>query len=419
MTSVCVYFQVHQPYRLRWFWPNGDHKNGLENYYFDNGLNEWTLHKVAKKCYWPATKNILANIDRLKGERRKFKVSYSLSGIIIEQMERWEPDLLDLFKQMGKTGCCEFLCETRYHSLSSLFEHREEFIEQVKDHRQMIKDYFGQKAAIFRNTELLYHDTIAKEIEELGFKAIMTEGIEKILEGWKSPNYIYTRKDGKLKVLLRNYKLSDDIGYRFSARWWDGWPLTAEKYADWLSWSREDTINVFMDYETFGEHQWEDTGIFHFLDAMPGKILEKANLEFNTPSEVVDRYYPRGEISVPWYETVSWADMERDASAWLGNHMQHLNFARLKEMEYDVRVSGNEEFKRVWKMFQISDHYYYMCTKGMGDGSVHEYFSHHGNPFDAAINYHAAIMDFKEKVVRYNMEHGRYARNPEKTAKKH
>ena len=175
--------------------------------------------------------------------------------------------------------------------------------------------------------------------------------------------------------------------------------MSAEKYADWLSSTWGDTINIFMDYETFGEHQWDDTGIFHFLDALPWKVLEKENLEFNTPSEIADRYHPRGELNVPWYETVSWADMERDASAWLGNHMQHLNFARLKEMEHDIRLSGNDEFKRIWKLFQTSDHYHYMCTKGMGDGSVHEYFSHHGNPFDAGLNYHAALMDFKEKVT--------------------
>ena len=414
MTSVCVYFQIHQPFRLRWFWPNGAPQKGLEDYYFDNGLNEWTFHKVAGKCYWPATQNIMANIDRLKGQNRKFKVSYSLSGSILEQMERWDRDLLDLFRQMGESGCCEFICETRYHTLSSLFEYRDEFHDQVMEHKQMVKDLLGQSPKLFRNTELLYHDTIAKEVEEMGFKAILAEGIERILEGWRSPNFVYTRRDGNLKVLLRNYKLSDDVGYRFSAKWWAGWPLSAEKYADWLSWSCDDTINIFMDYETFGEHQWEDTGIFHFLDALPHKVLEKQNLEFNTPTEVVERYYPRGEIKVPWYETVSWADMERDASAWLGNHMQQLNFTRLKQMENDIKISGNPEFKKVYQMFQISDHYYYMCTKGMGDGSVHEYFSHHGNPFDAGLNYHAAIMDFREKVIRYNLENGKYGTNAAK-----
>lgn len=392
---------------MKWFWPNSGRREKLEDAYFDTPLNEWTFRKVAGKCYWPATQSILHNIDALKGGKRKFKVTYSLSGVILEQMERWDPDLLELFKQLGETGCCEFLCETQYHTLSSLFEYRDEFVEQVEMHRQTIKDLFGKEPTVFRNTELLYHDGIAKEIEGLGFEAIMTEGIERILEGWKSPNYVYTPKNTrKIKLLLRNYKLSDDIGYRFSAKWWGEWPLNAEKYGAWLSATPGDTINVFMDYETFGEHHWDDTGIFWFLDALPHQILRWENLEFNTPSEVVGRYHPRGEVSVPWYETVSWADIERDASAWLGNHMQQLNFNELKRMEDPVKKSGRSDFLRVWRMLQISDHYYYMCTKGMGDGSVHEYFSHHGNPFDAAINYHAVLSDFKEKVLTYDLENG-------------
>ena len=417
MTSVCFYFQMHQPHRLKWFWPQDGNKQRLEPYYFDEGLNEWILHKVAKKCYWPAGKNILANIDRMKGERKQFKVSYSITGTLLEQMERWDPDLLDLYKQMGDTGCCEFICETRYHSLASLFENRGEFIEQVKEQKQLVKDLLGQSPKIFRNTELLYHNTIAEEIEKLGFKSIITEGIERILEGWKSPNYVYTAKDTKLKVLLRNYKLSDDVGYRFSAKWWQGWPLDAGKYADWLSQTPADTINLFMDYETFGEHQWDDTGIFYFLDALPWRVTDKENLEFNTPSEVIEKYHPRGEINVPWYETISWADMERDPSAWLGNHMQHMNFTRLKQLENDIKISNNEEFKRVYRLFQTSDHFYYQCTKGMGDGSVHEYFSHHGNPYDAGLNYHAALMDFREKVVRHNSEKGLYQKKTTKTNK--
>lgn len=418
MTSVCLYFQVHQPYRLKWYWPGEGETASLEDRYFDTGLNEWTLKKVASKCYWPATENILANIDKLRAEKRSFKVSYSLSGCVLEQMERWDPDLLELFKQVGETGCCEFLAETRYHSLASLFEYRQEFQEQVREHRQTVKDLLGQKPKVFRNTELLYHDTIAEEAEELGFKAILTEGTTRLLEGWRSPNYLYTRKGGDIRVLLRNFGLSDDIGYRFSAKWWDGWPLSAEKYADWLSWTSGDTINVFIDYETFGEHQWEDTGIFHFLDALPWKVLEKEHLEFSTPTEVAGRYHPRGEIKVPWYETVSWADMERDPSAWLGNHSQHLNFTELKRLEHPVKESGDKELLRIWRMLTTSDHYYYMCTKGMGDGSVHEYFSHHGNPYDAAINYHAVLSDFKERLLRHNLQKGKGFLEAERKKKK-
>ena len=401
MTSICLYFQVHQPMRLRWFWPgdNSPHKGKLEDRYFDHQLNEWTLGKVAGKCYHRANEIILNSIDHFKGERKKFKVSYSLSGVFLDQAERWDPDLLEEFKQMAESGCVEFLCETYYHSLTSLFEDRTEFIEQVRLHEQAIKDLLGVKANVFRNTELLYHDGIAAEIEEMGFSAIMTEGIERILEGWKSPNYIYRRQGGRLPILLRNYKLSDDIGYRFGAKWWSEHPLTADKYSAWLAGTPGETVNVFMDYETFGEHQWEDTGIFWFLGSLPGEVLKWDHLEFATPSEVIEKYHPKGEISVPWYETVSWADMERDASAWLGNHTQRLNFENIKNMEKIVKASGNPEFLRIWRYLLTSDHFYYMCTKSLSDGDVHNYFSHHGNPFDAGLNYLAIASDFKEKIL--------------------
>lgn len=404
MTSICVYFQVHQPYRLRWFWPDETRYKSLEEKYFDNQLNEWTLNKVAKKCYWPANKNILNNLDRFKGERRKFKLSYSISGVFLEQCERWDPDLLETWRQMADTGCVEFIAETFYHSLSSLFDDCGEFKEQVKLHQQTLKDLLGVTPRVCRNTELLYHNEIAEAVKELGFKATITEGIERLLEGWKSPNYVYRAKDSDLRVLLRNYKLSDDVGYRFSAKWWEEYPLDAEKYASWLSNTPGETINIFMDYETFGEHQWDETGIFCFLDALPEKILNHEHLEFNTPSEVVDRYYAVGELNAPWYETVSWADMERDASAWLSNHMQHLNFAELKRLHDPVLKLNDPEMTRLWRMMQISDQFYYQCTKCMADGDVHCYFSHHGTPYDAGINYHGVISDFKEEVLKRTYE---------------
>jgi alpha-amylase len=305
---------------------------------------------------------------------------------------------------MAESGCVDFLCETYYHSLSSLYEDKTEFVEQVGQHRQAMSDLFGQKPKVFRNTELLYHNDIAKQIEEMGFSAIMTEGIERILEGWKSPNHVYRRIGGNLRVLLRNYKLSDDIGYRFSAKWWPEYPLTAEKYASWLAASPGDTINIFIDYETFGEHQWEDTGIFSFLEYLPEKILSWENLSFATPTEVVENYPPVGEINVPYYETVSWADLERDASAWLGNHMQHLALNQIKQLGKLVKESKNKEFAKIWRYLQTGDHFYYMCTKCLADGDVHKYFSHHGNPYDAGINYLAVLCDFKEQVLRYNYE---------------
>jgi len=407
MTSVCFYFQVHQPFRLKWFWPeNGGPKGPLTDYYFDQPLNEHTLHKVAGKCYHRANQIILEQIDRFKGERKKFKLSYSLSGTFIDQCEMWDKTILDEFKQMADTGCVEFLCETYYHSLSSLYDDKEEFTEQVKKHQQKMHDLIGVKPQVFRNTELIYNDEIAKQIESLGFKAIMTEGIERILEYWKSPNYVYKRKGGDIKVLLRNYSLSDDIGYRFSSKWWEQYPLTAEKYSSWLSSTPGDTINMFMDYESFGEHQWEDTGIFWFLGSLPQEILKWDNLEFTTPSEVVKKHPSVGDISVPSYETVSWADIERDPSAWLGNHMQHLAFAQMKQTGELVKKSGNPEFLKIWRYLQTGDHLYYMCTKWLADGDVHKYFSHHGNPYDAAINYLAVLSDFREKVLRYMLQNG-------------
>ncbi|MBM3309525.1 MAG: alpha-amylase, partial [Candidatus Altiarchaeales archaeon] len=251
MTSVCFYFQIHQPFRLNWFWPeNAKNWQGrLEDLYFDQPLNEFTFKKVSGKCYHKASDIILSQIDRFKKDDRKFKVSFSLSGTFLEQCEMWDKSLLEKFKQMSESKCVEFLCETYYHSLASLMEDRTEFIEQVRKHQQAIKDLLGQTPKVFRNTELLYHNEIAREVENMGFKAIMTEGIERILEGWKSPNFIYKRKDGNIKVLLRNYRLSDDIGYRFSSKWWSEYPLTADKYAAWLSASPGTTVNVFIDYE--------------------------------------------------------------------------------------------------------------------------------------------------------------------------
>lgn len=409
MTSVCFYFQVHQPFRLNWFWPDTgvNWKGSLTDLYFDRGLNEFTFKKVAGKCYHRSNDILLSQIDRFKNSARKFKVSFSLSGTFLDQCERWDRDLLEKFKQMAESGCVEFLCETYYHSLASLYEDKTEFIEQIKQHQQVLKDLLGVRPKVFRNTELLYHNDIGKEAEELGFQAIMTEGIERILEGWKSPNFIYRRHGGKIKILLRNYQLSDDIGYRFSSRWWNEYPLTADKYATWLSATPGDTINIFIDYETFGEHHWEDTGIFWFLGSLPQEILKWQNLEFSTPSEVVDKYQPVGEINVPYYETVSWADLERDASAWLGNHMQQAIFNQMKRLGDLVKESGNDEFIKIWRYLQTGDHFYYMCTKCLADGDVHKYFSHHGNPYDAGINYLTILSDFKERVLRYTLEKGK------------
>lgn len=392
MKSVCFYFEVHQPYRLKWFWPD-DH-TGFERY-FDNKTNREIFEKVSHKCYLPANRTMLDLVDGYGG---KFKISLSVTGTLLSQCEKWDKDVLDTFRQMAETGCVEFLDETNYHSLAGLFDDRDEFREQILEHRENIKSLLGVEPQVFRNTELLYNNSLAATVEELGYKGILTEGTEHLL-GSRSPNYVYEAKDSNIKVLLRNYKLSDDIGYRFSSRWWPEYPLTADKWASWASLTPGDTLNIFMDYETFGEHQWEETGIFKFLKALPGEVIDK-KLTFRTPSEVISRYEPVGDIDVGDFSTISWADSERDTSAWLGNDMQRRCFEDVKILGRYVRRTNDAEIINIWKHLLTSDHFYYMCTKWLGDGDVHSYFSIHSSPFDAAINYMAVLMDFKSMVFR-------------------
>lgn len=392
MTSVCMYFQIHQPFRLRRFWP--DDRTGFFRY-FDERSNKEIFERVAHKCYLPTNKMLLDLIDEYKGE---FRFSLSVTGTLLEQCELWEKDVLEGFSQMAKTGAVEFLDETFYHSLASLFEDKTEFKEEIQEHQTRIVELLGVKPQVFRNTELLYNNTIAEIASELGYKAILAEGADHILDG-KSPNVLYKAKKSGLPIIFRNYKLSDDIGYRFSARWWEGYPLTAEKWALWASGIKEDCINIFMDYETFGEHQWEETGIFTFLQNLPGEVL-KTHLNFSTPSELVEKYKPEIEIDIGDFSTISWADMERDTSAWLGNDMQRRCFEEMRLLEPFVKKTKDPEILRIWKHLLTSDHYYYMCTKWLGDGDVHSYFSVHSTPFDAAVNFMAVVMDFKAQVFK-------------------
>lgn len=392
MTSVCMYFQIHQPFRLRRFWP--DDRTGFFRY-FDERSNKEIFERVAHKCYLPTNKMLLDLIDEYKGE---FRFSLSVTGTLLEQCELWEKDVLEGFSQMAKTGAVEFLDETFYHSLASLFEDKTEFKEEIQEHQTRIVELLGVKPQVFRNTELLYNNTIAEIASELGYKAILAEGADHILDE-KSPNVLYKAKNSGLTIIFRNYKLSDDIGYRFSARWWEGYPLTAEKWALWASGIKEDCVNIFMDYETFGEHQWEETGIFTFLQNLPGEVL-KTHLNFSTPSELVEKYKPEIEIDIGDFSTISWADMERDTSAWLGNDMQRRCFDEMRLLEPFVKKTKDPEILRIWKHLLTSDHYYYMCTKWLGDGDVHSYFSVHSTPFDAAVNFMAVVMDFKAQVFK-------------------
>ncbi len=384
MTSLCMCFQVHQPRRFRWFWPD-------DSRYFNDSVNEEIFKKVAKRCYRPATEMML---DLLRSNEGRFKVTYSLSGTFLDQCERYDPYVLELFKKMVDTGYVELLDETYHHSLASLFTDKREFMEEVKIHREAMERHFSYRPRSFRNTELIYSNDIAAMAESMGYKAILMEGAERVL-GRRSPNYLYRARDGDIPVLARNYSLSDDIAFRFSAHNWEGFPLTADKWAQWVKGSGGDSVNVVIDYETIGEHQWEETGIFWFFKALPREVLKK-HVDFETVTGTANRYRPRDEVDVP--EPVSWADLERDTSAWLGNDMQKRCFQEAMLLEPYVKRTGDAEMLEEWRNMLTSDHIYYICTKWLADGDVHSYFSHHRSPFDAGVNYAAILYDFKARV---------------------
>jgi len=394
MTSICFYFEVHQPMRLNRFSVfNIGEKNESFSTYFNDKLNQQIFEKVAKKCYLPTNNLLLDLIHEFDG---KFRLSFSITGTFVEYCERFVPEVLDSFKDLYNTGAVDLIEETYFHSLSSLFDSLDEFEDQVKMHNHMIKRIFGYKPKIFRNTEAIYDNRIAKKIEELGYKGIITEGTEKIL-GWRSPNFLYKPINANLKVLLRNYKLSDDVGFRFSARDWPGFPLTADKYAHWMSHCEGEIINLFMDYETFGEHQWTETGIFDFIKNLPSEVLRQGNLEFVTVNEAIERHETVGDIDVPW--AISWADEDRDVSTWLGNDMQIACFNELKNIGQKLKDHGNKDLLHAWRLLQTSDHLYYVSTKGYEDGNVHAYFSPYDAPYDGFINFMNILQDFKHKVM--------------------
>jgi alpha-amylase len=392
MSSVCFYFQVHQPFRIRRY-------SVFDNdpFYFDNEANEEICRKVADKCYIPATKRILDLVKRHEG---RFRVSYSISGVALEQFEAWTPEVIELFQACAETGAVEFLAETSHHSLSFLFS-KEEFQAQVAEQEARIERLFGVRPRVFRNTELIYNNDVARYIAEMGrHRAVICEGIDSIL-GFRSPNYVYVPPEGPttaandggpIRLLLKNYRLSDDVAFRFSNRAWKEWPLTAEKFAKWVDQINGDgyICNLFMDYETLGEHQWEDTGIFKFLDALPEKVFDTnpGNNDFLTPSQVLDTYEPIGDYDVPEFR--SWADTERDLSAWLGNPIQDNAAAELYKLEGPVKEAharGDEYILEDWRKLTTSDHLYYMCTKYWADGDVHKYFSPYDSPYDGYINF--------------------------------
>jgi alpha-amylase len=349
---------------------------------------------VADKCYLPAN-NIL--LDLIKKHGKDFKVTFSISGVAVEQFLIYSPEVIESFKALAATGCVDFLAETYSHSLASLSSPAE-FKKQVKQHAEMITRVFGVKPTAFRNTELIYSDSIGDAVADLGYNVMLTEGAKHIL-GWKSPNFVYTNAiNPRQKLLLRNSSLSDDIAFRFSNKSWDGWPLTADKYAAWLvdSLSGEDIVNLFMDYETFGEHQKEYTGIFDFLKALPEAILAKGDIRFRTVPEAAAFHQPVAPLHVPY--PISWADEERDTSAWLGNELQNEAFNKISALEADVLKTKDEKLLNIYRKLQESDHFYYMCTKFFSDGSVHNYFNPYNTPYEAFINYMNVFSDFEIRV---------------------
>jgi len=395
MTEVCLFFQVHQPLRLKRFRLFDAGEDGGLGRYFDLSLNEEIFRRVADKCYIPTNSLLLDLIHELDG---RFKVTFSLTGVFIEQAELFDPSVLDSFEELASTGCVDFLSETYYHSLSSLWD-MEEFREQVELHRRALSKIGARQPAVFRNTEALFSNEIARLVEGMGFAGIVAEGWEGFL-GWRSPNYIYrVRGCERIRAILRNYRLSDDVSYRFSARWWPEHPLTADKYARWLAASEGDCINLYMDYETFGEHQWPETGIFEFLRHFPVEALRHPHISFATAREVAS-IPPVGEIDVP--TPVSWADMERDTSAWLGNDMQRDAFRLIHELA-PLAKAADGEHKHIWRLLQSSDHLYYLCTKNWADGDVHKYFSPYDNPFEGYMNFMNILQDLK---LQLENEHG-------------
>ena len=388
--GVVLYLHVHQPFRLRNY---SVFDTAISHEYFDNDKNEQVFRKVADKSYRPMNNLLKKMLDK----HPDFKLSLSITGTFIEQAAAWAPDVLDSFKDLVATGRVEIVAETYYHSLA-FFYSRDEFERQVKMHQDKIREIFNVNTKVFRNTELSYNNELAKWADDYGFKGILAEGWDPILE-WRSPNSVYKPAGTKnISLLLKNYRLSDDVAFRFSDKNWVDWPLTANKYNEWVTASVSDQsiVNLFMDYETFGEHQWVDTGIFDFYEEFIGKWLDDSNNTFYTISGAIEAFEPIAEISMP--DTVTWADMERDLSAWTGNSMQQEALRYIYSMEDDILRTGDMALINEWREMQTSDNFYYMCTKWFTDGDVHAYFSPYSSPYDAFLYYLNVIRDLRWRL---------------------
>ena len=389
--SICLYFQVHQPNRLRLY---RFFDIGKDSHYYDDFANRTILRRVAQRCYLPMNELLLDLIKRYDG---KFKEAFSIYGSALEQFDRYAPEVIESFRRLADTGCVEFLAETYNHSLASLGS-LSEFRFQVQRHIGALDSYFGVKPTAFRNTELIYSDAIGEMVYDLGFKTMLTEGAKHVL-GWKSPNFLYSGALApKLKLLLKNSSLSDDIAFRFSDRTWSDWPLTGDKYLSWIkaSANNEEIVNLFMDYETFGEHQKAQSGIFDFMRYFPEVAIKDGEFEFVTPTDAAKKHKPVDTLDVP--DAISWADEERDITAWLGNELQNDAFHKLYEQTEKLSILNSDELWTDFGHLQESDHFYYMCTKFFSDGAVHKYFNPYDTPYEAFINYMNVLSDFILRV---------------------
>ena len=399
MKSIVLYLHMHQPYRVKHysiFSVDHDHDYWTDKDWYAGSNNERIFKKVAEKSYRP----MLKQLGKLIETTDKFKFSLSMTGTFLEQAEEWAPDIIDSIRKLVKTGRVEIVNETYNHSLS-FFVDRDEFEAEVRLHQDRVRELFGVETKVFRNTELAYNNDLAQWAESFGFKGIIAEGWDKILET-RTPNKVY-RPDGcnSIKLLTKNYRLSDDIAFRFSNKTWNEWPLTVDKYIRWLETAGKQgpVINLFMDFETFGENVWKDTGIFEFFNDLVLRWSNDDNHNFMTVSEACDSSISEETISMPW--TVTWADTERDLSAWLGNSMQHEALKAIYDLKESVLASKDEDLIADWRRLLTSDHLYYMSTKHLNDGGVHQYFSPYDSPFDAFLYFMNAVRDVRGRAEEY------------------
>jgi alpha-amylase len=393
--AIVLYLHVHQPYRVRHYtiFDAGTNHNYFDAPYNDRTSNEQIAHKVAQKSYLPTNARLL----RMLQENPEFKLSMSITGTVIEQLEKWAPEALHSFQELCATGRVEIVAETYHHSLA-FFYNREEFEAQVRMHADKVREVFGQEPKVFRNTELCYNNDVAYWADKAGYKAVLAEGWDPVL-GWRSPNFVYRPSyTENIRLLMKNYRLSDDIAFRFGNQAWSEWPLTADKFTRWLGDEQNATnFDLFMDYETFGEHQWHETGIFEFLSHLPKEWLRNQHHTFMTVSEAADAFEPVDYVDVP--NTITWADTERDLSAWLGNSMQTGAIQALYDLRAQIMRTNDLALIEDFRRLTTSDHFYYMCTKYFNDGDIHAYFSPYETPYEAYTNFMNAYHDLKFRLA--------------------